>query len=146
MRAVVQRVSQASVTVADEVVGDIGIGLLVLLGVGQKDTEIQARWMAAKISGLRIFEDGEGKMNLSVLDVRGEVLLVSQFTLYGDCSKGRRPSFVDAARPESADKLYRATARELEALGCPVATGKFQHHMEVRLCNDGPVTIILESP
>lgn len=146
MKAVVQRVSSARVDVDGERVGEIGGGLLVLLGVAEGDEEEDARWMAEKIVSLRIFEDSEGKMNLSLTDVGGALLAVSQFTLLGDCRKGRRPSFVKAARPELADDLYRHFVSVVESLGVPTATGKFQAHMEVSLVNDGPVTILLESP
>ncbi len=146
MKAVVQRVSRARVSVADEVVGEIEKGLLVLLGVGHGDTEKEAAWMAKKLVGLRIFEDSEQKMNLSLLDVGGSVLVVSQFTLYGDCSKGRRPSFIGAAPPEEADRLYLATVEALKGYGCRVETGRFRADMAVELCNDGPVTLLLETP
>ncbi|NPA90944.1 MAG: D-tyrosyl-tRNA(Tyr) deacylase [Chloroflexi bacterium] len=146
MRAVVQRVSQASVTVGEEVVGRIGQGLVVLIGVTHEDGEKEARWLARKIAGLRIFEDDAGKMNLSVRDVGGEVLVVSQFTLYGDARKGRRPSFVHAAPPDHAEPLIEAFCRFLEEEGVPVQTGRFRAMMEVCLCNSGPVTIILDTP
>lgn len=146
MRAVVQRVSSAHVDVEGERVGEIGAGLLVLLGVADGDEEKDARWMAEKIVSLRIFEDDDGKMNRSLEDVSGALLAVSQFTLYGDCRKGRRPSFVKAARPETADALYREFVSVVETLGVPTATGKFQTHMAVSLVNDGPVTIVVESP
>jgi D-tyrosyl-tRNA(Tyr) deacylase len=141
MRVVIQRVSRASVTVEGRVTGEIGRGLLVLLGVAPEDGPAQVAWMADKIEGLRIFEDAEGKMNLSVRDVGGAVLVVSQFTLYGDATKGRRPSFVKAARPETAAPLYEALADRLAA-----PRGVFGAHMEVALVNDGPVTLILDSP
>ena len=146
MRAVVQRVSRARVVVAGETVGDIGRGLLVLLGVAPTDTREQVSWMAEKIAGLRIFRDAEEKMNLSVQDVGGAVLVVSQFTLYGDCSKGKRPSFIDAAKPEIAIPLYEAFLDALRALGIPVAAGRFGADMAVELVNDGPVTMILDRP
>jgi D-tyrosyl-tRNA(Tyr) deacylase len=145
MRAVLQRVSEARVRIAGEVVGDIGRGLLVLLGVAPTDTPEQARWLADKIVGLRIFGDAEGKMNLAVADVGGSVLIVSQFTLHGDCSKGRRPSFIAAAPPEIAVPLYETFINEVKALGVPVATGRFGAMMQVELINDGPVTLILDS-
>ena len=145
MRAVVQRVSSARVEVDGEVTGAIGRGLLVLLGVGQGDTDKQAAWLAEKIAGLRIFEDADGKMNLSVQDIGGSVLVVSQFTLYGDCRKGRRPSFTEAAPPDVADRLYQVFVSHLRALGVPVETGVFQAHMDVHLVNEGPVTIIVET-
>ncbi|GAB4166084.1 MAG: D-aminoacyl-tRNA deacylase [Geothermobacteraceae bacterium] len=145
MRAVIQRVSEARVRVDGQVVGRIDAGLLVLLGVGREDTERDVDYLADKIAGLRIFEDEAGKMNLSVLDVGGAVLAVSQFTLYGDCRKGRRPGFSDAAPPEEADRLYRLFVEALEARGLSVATGVFQAHMQVELINDGPVTMLLSS-
>ncbi len=128
-----------------QVVGEIEAGLLVLLGVGRGDTERDVAYLADKIAGLRIFEDEAGKMNLSVRDVGGAVLAVSQFTLYGDCRKGRRPGFSDAAPPEEADRLYRRFVEALQARGLPVATGVFQAHMQVELINDGPVTMLLSS-
>ncbi len=145
MRAVIQRVTEASVTVAGQITGEIGKGFLVLLGVAADDTQQDVIWMAGKIAGLRVFEDADGKMNLSLGDIDAAVLLVSQFTLYGDCRKGRRPSFVQAARPELAVELYQSVAAELRGLGVPVETGTFQAHMDVRLLNDGPVTLLLDS-
>jgi D-tyrosyl-tRNA(Tyr) deacylase len=145
MRAVVQRVNRARVLVGDEVTGEVGRGLLVLLGVTHDDTAEQARWLADKIVGLRIFADGDDKMNLSVADVGGGVLVVSQFTLYGDCRKGRRPSFVDAAPPEIAVPLYEAFIEAVKALGVPVESGRFGAMMQVELVNDGPVTLIVET-
>src|SRR5438309_3238014 len=145
MRAVVQRVSRAQVAIGDEVVGQIGHGLLVLLGVARGDTIAQARWLADKIVGLRIFADAEGKMNRGLAEVGGEALVVSQFTLYGDCQKGRRPSFVEAAPPEIAIPLYENFVLAVRALGIPTATGRFGAMMQVELVNDGPVTLILES-
>lgn len=145
MRAVVQRVSDASVTVGDERVGEIGPGLLVYLGAGQGDSEAQSRWMAGKINGLRIFEDDAGKMSRSVADIDGEVLVVSQFTLYGDVRKGRRPSFDKAADPALAEPLYEALCSHLRSLGRTVATGRFRAMMEVRACVAGPVTILVDS-
>ena len=145
MRAVVQRVTEASVTVDGIVVGQIGRGFLVLLGIAGDDSEQDVVWLAGKIAGLRVFEDAEGKMNLGLSDVGGAVLLVSQFTLYGDCRKGRRPSFVEAARPEAAVPLYHSMVAELRGLSVPVETGTFQAHMDVRLLNDGPVTLLLDS-
>jgi len=145
MRAVLQRVSRARVVVADETVGAIDRGLLVLLGVAPADTPADAAWLADKTVGLRIFADDEGKMNRSVADVGGGVLVVSQFTLYGDASKGRRPSFVAAAPPEVAVPLYEAFVEAVRALGVPVATGRFGAMMDVELVNDGPVTLILDS-
>jgi D-tyrosyl-tRNA(Tyr) deacylase len=145
MRAVIQRVSRASVTVDGEVVGEIGAGLLVLLGVEQGDTQDDVVWMANKVVGLRVFEDAEGKMNLDVGEVGGAVLAVSQFTLLGDCRKGRRPSFVAAARPDEANALYRSFVAEVAGQGLEVAEGRFQQHMEVELVNDGPVTLQVDS-
>src|SRR4051794_15811277 len=145
MRAVLQRVRHARVRVGDEITGEIGCGLLVLLGVARTDTPEQARWLAEKVVGLRIFEDDDGKMNRDVTEAGGGVLVVSQFTLYGDCRKGRRPSFIDAAPPETAVPLYEAFVEAVRALGVPVATGRFQAMMEVELTNDGPVTLIVDS-
>lgn len=145
MRAVIQRVKSASVTVEGKVVSEINKGLLVFLGVAQEDTPTEVDYMANKIANLRIFEDDEGLMNLSVLDVAGEALVVSQFTLYGDCRKGRRPSFIAAARPEKADPLYQAFMDEISRLGVSVKAGIFQAMMDVELINDGPVTIMLDS-
>jgi D-tyrosyl-tRNA(Tyr) deacylase len=144
MRAVVQRVRRASVTIDGTVVGQIDRGLLVLLGVTHADTPEAAAWLGDKIVGLRIFNDADGKMNLALADVGGAVLVVSQFTLYGDCQKGRRPSFIDAARPETAIPLYETFVNAVKALGVPVATGQFGADMQVELVNDGPVTLILE--
>ncbi len=144
MRAVVQRVSQASVTVDDQVVGAIGRGVLVLLGVTHDDEAAQADWLANKIAGLRIFEDDAGKMNLGLLDVGGAALIVSQFTLYGDARKGRRPSFTDAARPGVAEPLVQHFAQALRRQGLAVEMGVFGAHMLVEIHNDGPVTLILE--
>jgi D-tyrosyl-tRNA(Tyr) deacylase len=145
MRAVVQRVSRASVTVSSEVVGQIDRGLLVLLGVTHADTEAAADYLAEKIAGLRIFEDDAGKMNLSVGDVGGAILAVSQFTLYGDARRGKRPSFDDAARPEQARKLYEYFVERIRVLGLRCETGRFQEMMQVELVNEGPVTILLDS-
>ncbi len=145
MRAVIQRVSRASVTVSGEVVGEIGVGLLVLLGVEQGDTQDDVVWMANKVVGLRVFEDDDGKMNLDVGEVGGAVLAVSQFTLLGDCRKGRRPSFVAAARPEEANGLYRGFVTEVAGQGLEVQEGRFQQHMDVELVNDGPVTLQVDS-
>lgn len=144
MRAVVQRVSQASVTVGDQAVGHIGRGLLVLLGIKTNDTEAEAKWMAQKIAGLRIFADDEGKFNLSLRDVKGSALVVSQFTLYGDARKGRRPSFTDAAPPDLAELLVNRFVELLRAEELPVETGVFGALMQVEIHNDGPVTLILE--
>lgn len=145
MRAVVQRVSQARVEVQGQQVGAIGFGLLVLLGVGREDTEADARYLADKIVHLRIFADDEGKLNRSVLETGGAVLAVSQFTLWGDCRKGRRPSFVEAAPAEPARRLYETFIQAVKALGVSVATGVFQETMAVHLTNDGPVTLLLDS-
>ncbi|NQU25890.1 MAG: D-tyrosyl-tRNA(Tyr) deacylase [Candidatus Nealsonbacteria bacterium] len=145
MRACVQRVGRAQVTVGEEIIGRIGTGMLVLLGVAQRDTEADARQLAQKIAGLRIFEDEQGKMNLSLADVDGAMLVVSQFTLLGDCRKGRRPSFVAAAPPEQAETLYGIFVDAVAEQGICVATGRFRQQMEVELVNDGPVTLLVES-
>ena len=145
MRAVIQRVSEASVRVDGALVGQIGRGFLVLLGITHSDGEAEAVWLAKKIAGLRLFEDAEGKMNLGLTDVGGGVLAVSQFTLYGDARKGRRPSFVEAARPEQAQPLYEKFCTALRSEGIEVAQGIFQAHMQVTLVNDGPVTLIVET-
>jgi D-tyrosyl-tRNA(Tyr) deacylase len=144
MRAVIQRVGKASVSVEGEVVGQIGRGVVVLVGVTHGDTQEQADWLAEKIASLRIFEDAEGKMNLGLLDVGGTALVVSQFTLYADARKGRRPSFTDAALPEVAEPLVDYFAQALRRQGVPVETGVFRAHMLVEIHNDGPVTILLE--
>ncbi len=145
MRAVVQRVKRASVRVGAQVTGSIDAGLLVLLGVGVDDSPADAKALAAKLTTLRIFSDSAGLMNLSVLDVRGSILLVSQFTLHGDARKGRRPSFIDAAREDHAQELYELTGRELALSGLPVSYGKFGATMEVESINEGPVTILLDT-
>ncbi|MDQ3801866.1 MAG: D-aminoacyl-tRNA deacylase [Acidobacteriota bacterium] len=145
MRAVLQRVSRAKVTVGGETVGEIGKGILILLGVAREDTENEAVYLLEKTLNLRIFEDAEGKMNLSLLDIKGELLVVSQFTLYGDARKGRRPSFIEAAAPAEANRLYEFFAREARKQIAKVETGKFQAMMDVELVNDGPVTILLDS-
>jgi D-aminoacyl-tRNA deacylase len=145
MRAVVQRVSRAKVSVEGKVVGEIEVGLMILLGVGKEDTSIVAASMAEKVSHLRIFEDAAGKMNLSLLDVKGSGLVVSQFTLYGDARGQRRPSFIAAAPPDVAKKLYEEFCEALRKLGVTVATGIFQAMMSVELVNEGPVTILIDS-
>lgn len=145
MRAVVQRVSRADVTVGHEVVGSIGAGLLALVGVTHDDDESSARKLAGKLAKLRVLADENGVMNLSVLDTGGEVLVVSQFTLYGDASRGNRPSWVAAARPEEAEPMVEAVVAELRALGVRVETGRFGATMAVSLLNDGPVTVVLET-
>ena len=145
MRAVVQRVTEARVTVGRQIVGEIGAGLCVLLGVGNQDGEEHAKSLADKIKNLRIFEDNEGKMNRSITDIGGDLLVVSQFTLYADCHKGNRPSFSDAAPAAQADRLYQSFSQRLRDGGLKVATGQFQAHMRVSLVNDGPVTFVLES-
>ncbi|QDU09478.1 D-aminoacyl-tRNA deacylase [Gimesia aquarii] len=145
MRAVVQRVSRASVTVNNEITGQIEQGFLVLLGVEQDDTQDDVIYLAQKTVGLRVFEDEAGKMNLALSDVNAKMLVVSQFTLLGDCRKGRRPSFVNAARPEQADELYQSFVAEVKGHGIEVATGRFQEHMDVELVNDGPITLLLDS-
>ena len=145
MRMVVQRVSRAKVTVEGHVTGEIGAGLMILLGVGKEDTSAVAAAMAEKASNLRIFEDEQGKMNRSLLDVKGEALVVSQFTLYGDARGQRRPSFISAAPPELAKKLYEEFCEALRGLGVNVGTGIFQAMMSVELVNEGPVTILIDS-
>jgi len=145
MRAVVQRVTKAAVTVDESVAGAIGLGLLVLLGVGRSDTTASADYLIDKLLGLRVFEDPEGKMNLSVREVGGAMLVVSQFTLFGDVRRGKRPSFDDAARPEQARALYEYVVGKIREQGIECATGKFQEMMRVSLVNDGPVTILIDS-
>ncbi|MBZ5616831.1 MAG: D-tyrosyl-tRNA(Tyr) deacylase [Acidobacteriia bacterium] len=145
MRAVVQRVSRARVTVSGEVAGEIGLGLLVLVGVGRDDTRADADHLVEKTIGLRIFEDAGGKMNLSVADVGGALLMVSQFTLYGDARRGKRPSFDAAAPPEQARELYEYFVEKVRAAGLRAETGRFQESMHVELVNEGPVTILLDS-
>jgi D-tyrosyl-tRNA(Tyr) deacylase len=145
MRAVVQRVSRAKVTVNEWTTGEIGMGLLVLLGVGHEDTEADATYLAEKIAGLRVFEDHDGKMNRSVQDVGGSVLAVSQFTLYGDVRRGKRPSFDAAAPPDNARQLYDFFVQRIRAAGLRCETGRFQEMMQVELVNEGPVTILLDS-
>ncbi|MDR3230841.1 MAG: D-tyrosyl-tRNA(Tyr) deacylase [Synergistaceae bacterium] len=145
MRAVLQRVTRARVSVDGRIVGEIGGGLCILLGVGNGDTERDAEWLADKTVNLRIFEDGAGKMNRSLLDTGGSVLVVSQFTLYGDCRKGRRPSFVDAASPEEGKRLYEYFVERVKSRDVSAACGIFQAHMLVEIENDGPVTLILDT-
>ena len=145
MRAVVQRVTRAKVTVNGEVVGEIGNGLVVLVGIAREDTKVEAAYLVDKIANLRIFDDEDGKMNLSVKDTGGGLLIVSQFTLYGDVRRGLRPSWIDAAPPEVAEPLYEFFVRQARSTVDHVATGKFQAMMHVELVNDGPVTILLDS-
>jgi D-aminoacyl-tRNA deacylase len=145
VRAVIQRVTDARVSAGEETVGRIGAGICVFLGVGKEDSERSAATLADKIKNLRIFEDPEGKMNRSIIDAGGALLVVSQFTLYGDCRKGNRPSFTGAAPPAEADRLYQGFVARLRAAGLTVATGRFQARMNVTLVNDGPVTFYLES-
>ena len=145
MRAVIQRVKSSSVTVSGELIGNIGKGLLVLLGVSSSDKNDDAKYLADKIANLRIFEDEDHKLNRSLIDMEGEMLVVSQFTLLGDCKKGRRPSFVKAAPPELANELYEQFVKHVRQKGITVKTGRFQTMMEVSLINDGPVTLIVES-
>lgn len=144
MKAVIQRVKSASVTVEEKVAGRIGQGIMVLLGIEKGDSEAQADWLAEKIAGLRIFSDQQGKMNLSVRDIGGALLVVSQFTLAGNCSKGKRPSFDTAAPPDEGQRLYEYFVGAARRLGLPVETGIFQADMQVELVNDGPVTFVLE--
>jgi D-tyrosyl-tRNA(Tyr) deacylase len=145
MRAAVQRVTRARVTVRGECTGQIAQGLLVFLGVAHDDNEADADYLADKITGLRVFEDADGKMNLSVLEMKGAILAVSQFTLHGDVRRGKRPSFDAAARPERARELYEYFVQRIRAVGLPCETGRFQETMQVELVNDGPVTILLDS-
>jgi len=145
MRAVIQRVTSSSVTVDNKKISNIGPGLLVLLGVTHTDKPSDADFLADKVANLRIFEDTDGKMNRSVIDIGGEILVVSQFTLYGDCRKGRRPSFIEAAPPDKAEKLYEYFTEQLKKNGIPAQSGRFRAMMEVSLVNDGPVTLIIES-
>jgi D-aminoacyl-tRNA deacylase len=145
MRACIQRVQSAEVRVSGETCGKIGQGMLVLLGVAATDTEVEARQLAQKIASLRIFEDGQQKMNLSLADVGGAMLIVSQFTLLGDCRRGRRPDFTSAAPPELAEKLYEVFIDAVASQGVPIATGRFRQDMKVELVNDGPVTLVVDS-
>ncbi len=144
MRLVIQRVTHASVTVDDQIVGRCGVGFCILAGVKNGDTPAEAKWLANKVANLRVFEDEAGKMNLSLLDVKGEALVVSQFTLYANAQRGRRPDFIDAARPEQAEPLIDYFVEQLRAEGVPVQTGVFRATMQVEIHNDGPVTILLE--
>lgn len=146
MRVVIQRVSEARVTVGEREIGAIGAGLLALVGVAPGDGPGQVRWMARKLTGLRVFEDDAGKMNRSVRDITGSILVVSQFTLLGDCRKGRRPSFTAAAAPDLAEPLVAQLVSAIEAEGVATTTGRFGVHMRVELINDGPVTLVIESP
>lgn len=146
MRAIIQRVSQASVTVNKNTVGEIAHGFLILLGITHSDTAMDADWIVGKISKLRIFEDDDGKLNKNITNVEGSILLVSQFTLYGNCKKGNRPSFMDAARPEQAKPMYEYVIAKLQEAGITVETGSFGEYMKVSLVNDGPTTILLDSP
>ncbi len=145
MRLVVQRVKQASVRIQNETVGEIGLGLLIFLGVGRDDTEEDVRYLVEKVLHLRIFADGHSRFNLSLLDIHGSLLIVSQFTLWGDSRKGRRPSFSHSAPPEKAEPLYNLFIQKAKEAGLSVASGRFQEMMEVRLVNDGPVTLLLDS-
>ncbi len=145
MRAVVQRVKRASVEVEEEIIGEIGKGLLVFLGVGEDDTNEDIDYMVNKILGLRIFEDNNGKMNLSLMDIKGEILVISQFTLYGDVRKGRRPSFTDSAKPEKAETIYEEFISKCKEKGILVESGEFAADMDVELINQGPVTIMIDS-
>lgn len=144
MRLVIQRVRRGKVSIEGRAIAEIGVGLVILIGVGRGDGPAEADWLADKVAGLRVFEDAAGKMNLSVLDVGGSALVVSQFTLYADARKGRRPSFIDAALPEVAEPAVRRFADRLAAIGIPTQTGEFGEHMLVEIENDGPVTILLE--
>jgi D-tyrosyl-tRNA(Tyr) deacylase len=144
MRLLIQRVTHSSVTVDNQIVGRCGVGFCILVGVKSDDTQAEAKWLANKAANLRVFEDAAGKMNLSLLDVKGEALVVSQFTLYADAQRGRRPDFIDAARPEQAEPLIDYFVEQLRAEGVPVQTGVFRSMMQVEIHNDGPVTILLE--
>lgn len=146
MRAVIQRVKYASVVVDEKTVGKIDGGLLVLLGITHTDTEKEVKWLSKKIKDLRIFEDEEGKMNLGLEEIQGEMLIISQFTLYGDCIKGRRPSFIEAARSDYANELYEKFIKETKSHGVKVETGIFGADMKVELLNDGPVTLVIDTP
>lgn len=145
MRAVIQRVKHSSVTVDGKILGEIGNGLLVLLGVTHTDTEKEVNWMASKVKDLRIFEDAEGKMNLGLEDIKGELLVISQFTLYGNCIKGRRPGFTEAAKPDLAEPLYEKFLEKCRSFGIKTESGEFGADMKVELLNDGPVTMIIDT-
>ena len=145
MKALLQRVDKAGVSVEGKLTGEIGKGLCVFLGVVHEDTEKDITWLADKIVNLRIFEDGSGKMNRSVIDEKGEILVVSQFTLCGDCKKGRRPSWTNAAEPSFANSMYEKFVKEIEGRGVRTATGVFQAYMKVEICNDGPVTLMIDT-
>jgi len=144
MRLILQRVSRAAVRIDQQVIGEIGRGYCILVGLTHTDTPAEVHWMAEKVAGLRLFADTDGKMNLGLAEIGGAVLVISQFTLYGNADKGRRPSFIDAARPEAAEPLYEEFVARLRALGMTVATGRFGAMMEVEIHNDGPVTLVLE--
>jgi D-aminoacyl-tRNA deacylase len=145
MRVVLQRVKNANVKVEDEIVGSISHGFLILFGVGKEDTSMDADWLVEKICKLRVFEDETGKMNKDIIEVEGEILVVSQFTLYGDCKKGSRPGFIDAALPEEANKFYEYFVEKIREKNIKIETGEFSAHMDVSLVNDGPVTLIINS-
>jgi D-tyrosyl-tRNA(Tyr) deacylase len=146
MRAIIQRVREAKATFEGEILGEIKSGLCVLLGVKVRDTEKESAWMAEKLVNLRVFEDETEKLNRSILDIKGEMLLISQFTVYGDCRKGRRPSFTESAPPGEAKRLYELTIEKVKSYGVPVKTGMFQTHMVIEIVNDGPVTLLLDTP
>lgn len=145
MKALIQRVNHARVRVDNQVIGEIEKGMLLLLGIADGDTDLEIDWMVDKVANLRIFADDEGKMNLSLLDIQGELMVVSQFTLYGDCRKGRRPSFIGAGAPDLAIEVYKKFIQKAQSLGLKTAEGEFQSHMKIELENDGPVTFMIES-